>query len=36
MAKYILDLTEEQAKTVALACEFFVRIKMGQFDEIPC
>ena len=35
MAKYILDLTEEQAKTVAQACEFFARIKMGQFNEIP-
>lgn len=35
MAKYILDLNEEQAKTVALACEFFARIKMGQFNEIP-
>lgn len=34
MAKYILDLNEEQAKTVALACEFFARIKMGQFNEI--
>lgn len=35
MAKYILDLNEEQAKTIALACEFFARIKMGQFNEIP-
>ena len=35
MAKYRLDLTEEQAKTVAQACEFFARIKMGQFNEIP-
>ena len=35
MAKYILDLNEEQAKTVAQACEFFARIKMGQFQEIP-
>ena len=35
MAKYILDLNEEQAKTVAQACEFFARIKMGQFNEIP-
>lgn len=33
MAKYILDLNEEQAKTVSLACEFFARIKMVQFDE---
>ena len=35
MAKYIIELNEEQAKTVALACEFFARIKMGQFNEIP-
>ena len=35
MAKYILDLNEEQAKAVAQACEFFARIKMGQFNEIP-
>lgn len=35
MAKYILDLTEEQAKTLAQACEFFARIKMEQFNEIP-
>ena len=35
MAKYILDLNEEQAKTIAQAYEFFARIKMGQFDEIP-
>lgn len=35
MAKYILELNEEQAKTVAQACEFFARIKMGQFSEIP-
>lgn len=35
MAKYTLELNEEQAKTVAQACEFFARIKMGQFQEIP-
>lgn len=35
MAKYNLELNEEQAKTVAQACEFFARIKMGQFNEIP-
>lgn len=35
MAKYILDLTEEQAQTVSQACEFFARIKLGQFQEIP-
>lgn len=30
-----LTLTTEQARVVAQACEFFARIKMGQFDEIP-
>ena len=35
MAKYTLELNEEQAQTVAQACEFFARIKMGQFQEIP-
>jgi len=30
-----LHLTKEQAETVSKACEFFARIKMGQFDEIP-
>ena len=29
-----LTLTEEQARVVASACEFFARIKMGQFNEI--
>ena len=35
MAKYILELTETQAAVVAQSCEFFARIKMGQFQEIP-
>ena len=35
MVKYILELTEEQAKITAQACEFFARIRMGQFQEIP-
>lgn len=35
MEKYILELTEEQAIIVAQACEFFARIRMGQFQEIP-
>lgn len=30
-----LHLTKEQAEIVSKACEFFARIKMGQFDEIP-
>ena len=34
MVKYILELTEEQAKIAAQACEFFARIRMGQFQEI--
>lgn len=35
MTKYVLELTEAQAKTVSQACEFFARIRMGQFHEIP-
>lgn len=30
-----LLLTPEQAEIVSRACEFYARIKMGQFDEIP-
>ena len=30
-----LTLTTEQAEIVSRACEFYARIKMGQFDEIP-
>lgn len=30
-----LHLSKEQAQVVSQACEFFARIKMGQFDEIP-
>lgn len=33
-AKYILQLNEQQAKIVSTACEFFARVKMGQFGEI--
>lgn len=29
-----LTLTDEQARVVSMACEFFARIKMGQFNEI--
>ena len=29
-----LTLTEEQAKIVSKACEFYARIRMGQFGEI--
>ena len=32
--KYILELTEDQAKVVSTACEFYARIRMGQFNEI--
>lgn len=34
MAIYKLTLTEDQAQIVATACEFFARVKMGQFREI--
>lgn len=30
-----LTLTEEQAQLVGMACEFFARVRMGQFGEIP-
>jgi len=30
-----LRLTEEQANIVSSACEFYARILMGQFQEIP-
>lgn len=29
-----LTLTDEQAKIVSTACEFYARIRMGQFGEI--
>lgn len=32
--KYVLELTEDQAKVVACACEFYARVRMGQFNEI--
>ena len=35
MGKYVLELNEEQARIVSQACEFFARIRMGQFQEIP-
>lgn len=31
---YVLKLTDEQAKVVSRACEFFARMKMGQFTEV--
>ena len=32
--KIQLTLTEEQAKIVSTACEFYARVRMGQFSEI--
>ena len=34
MKKIKLILSDEQAKIGSKACEFFARIKIGQFDEI--
>ena len=35
MAKeIILKLNEEQAQIVSGACEFYARVRMGQFEEI--
>lgn len=31
---YQLLLTEKQAKIIAGACEFYARVRMGQFNEI--
>ena len=33
--EYQLLLTKEQAWLVATACEFYARIRLGQFREIP-
>lgn len=33
--KYQLILTEGQARLVSLCCEFYARIMLGQFAEIP-
>lgn len=30
----VLKMTEDQAKICAMACEFYARIRMGQFNEI--
>lgn len=32
--KYILELTEEQLRVLSTACEFYARIRIGQFKEI--
>lgn len=32
--KYNLQLTEEQARICSKACEFYARIRLGQFEEI--
>ena len=31
---YTLELKEDQARILMTACEFYARIKMGQFQEI--
>lgn len=33
-SKIQLTMTEEEAKIVSTACEFYARIRMGQFGEI--
>jgi hypothetical protein len=32
--KYQLELTKEQLQVLSRACEFYARIRMGQFKEI--
>lgn len=34
MAKYSIEVTEDQLKVLSKACEFYARIAMGQFNEI--
>ena len=34
MKKYELELTKEQLQILSTACEFYARIRMGQFNEI--
>lgn len=34
MKKYELELTEEQLRVLSIACEFYARVRMGQFNEI--
>lgn len=34
MKKVTLELNEEQAKLLSDACEFYARMRMGQFGEI--
>lgn len=29
-----LEMTDEQAQIVSVACEFYARVRMGQFNEI--
>lgn len=31
---FTLEMTEEQARVLMTACEFYARVKMGQFQEI--
>lgn len=32
--KYQLELTKEQLQALSAACEFYARVRMGQFKEI--
>lgn len=32
--QYVLTLSEEQAECLSAACEFYARIRIGQFNEI--
>ena len=34
MREFVLTLTEEQARLVAKACEFYTRMRIGQFGEV--
>lgn len=33
--KYRLTMTPEQAREVSRACELYMRLKLGQYEELP-
>ena len=35
MTKYRLTMTPEQARLVSYACELYMRLKLGQYEELP-
>ena len=35
MSKYRLTMDSEQARLVSYACELYMRLKLGQYEELP-